>query len=88
MAKAFVYTLSMVIYSSNSKATIVVIPYLVIVDMHIPLSQHKNKDRGLLGSYNDMRSAVVLICMYSVLCRRCVLDASLPGHILRIDETS
>ena len=88
MAKAFVYTLSMVIYSSNSKATIVVIPYLVIVDMHIPLSQHKNKDRGLLGSYNDMRSAVVLICMYSVLCRRCVLDAILPGHILRIDETS
>lgn len=39
----------MVIYSSNSKSTIVVIPYLVIVDMHIPLYQHNNKDG--IGDY-------------------------------------
>lgn len=35
----------------------------------------QKQDREILGSYNDRRSAVVLICTYSVLCRCCVLDA-------------
>lgn len=89
VAKAFVYTFlwSYIRLIVNPRLLLYRTLLLSICISHF-ISTTTRMGSGIIGRYNDRRSAMALICMYSALCRCCVLDASLPGHILRIVETS